>query len=759
MELTSDANAASKIMAKPVAPQRSLAYFADLNPTDNTKFIEARVYRRWTAMKVPSLIPTGFSCILLDKKGSAIQANADLKEKARFEHDLQPNCVYRIEDFGFEKIDGWGKTLDNDFTLCLGKHTRVDLLKDDEFPHHYFNFAVYKELGARLEKKSDADSNNVVMFTLWNEKDDSFEQAEYEQMRQPVVLAVSSCYLKTYGGQLSATSATCYYFNPPIEETSELLAAYNQDNAQVPQLEVQTERLVDWEQERTQNRVPLATLLQIDPNTQQRVLFTQDAMIVRIDTTYDWYYQKCDECGGKLDYGFIHGHCHPYGTQSTPQNRFAKPTGRGPPTLILQKIMDHPPALLPATAEGPSSPSPASASSEAASQITPPPTTPVTTENTPADIPSTISLTKTSIIRKQLFKISADEEKHTQTEPECPSSPPTIPVTTHMTTLKSTTTVEPTTNATLQQTERLVDWEQERTRNRVPLATLLQIDPNTQQFTQDAMIVRIDTTYDWYYQKCDECGGKLDYGFIHGHCHPYGTQSTPQNSYSFRIVITDGTENAVMTCFNPQTDGLIKNVDSLLQEVANKDPVIIPQQLLALQNTRHVFQFRFAKPTGRGPPTLILQKIMDHPPALLPATAEGPSSPPPASASSEAASQITPPPTTPVTTENTPADITSTISLTTTSIVRKQLFKISADEEKQTQTEPECPSSLPTIPVTTHMTTLKSTPTVEPTTSTDTKIHTPTIINLPATPSTKKGALKDTADGEEDPKSKKQKKE
>ncbi|PWA72652.1 nucleic acid-binding, OB-fold protein [Artemisia annua] len=540
MELTSDANAASKMMANPVAPQRSLAYFADLNPTDNTKFIEARVYRRWTTMK-----------------GSAIQANADQKEKARFEHDLQPNCVYRIEGFGFEKTDGWGKTLDNDFTLCLGKHTRVDLLKDDQFPHHYFNFAAYNELDYigyvhNVEKVKEYGSaagnkirlrnialrnlnNNVVMFTLWNEKADSFEEAKYAQMRQPVVLAVSSCYLKAYSGQiqLSATSATRYYFNPPIEETSELLAAYNQDNAQVPQLEVQTEKLVDWEQERTRNRVPLATLLQIDPNTQQRVLFTQDAMIVRVDTTYDWYYQKCDECGGKLDYGFIHGHCH-----------------------------------------------------------------------------------------------------------------------------------------------------------------------------------------------------------------PYGTQSTPQNSYSFRIMITDGTANAVMTCFSPQTDGLIKNVDSLLLEVANKDPAIIPQQLLALQNTRHVFQFRFAKPTGKGPPTLILQKIMDHPPVLLPATTAGPSSLPTASASSEAASQITPPPpTTPVTTENTPADIPSTISLTTTSIVRKQLFKTSTDEEEQTQTEPECPSSLPTIPVTTHMAALKSTPAVEPTTNTDTKTHTPTIINLPATSSTKKRGL------------------
>ncbi|PWA70183.1 nucleic acid-binding, OB-fold protein [Artemisia annua] len=262
MELTSDVGAASKAIDKPAVPQRSLSYFTDLNPADNTKFIEVRVYRKWIATKVPSLIATGFSCILLDKKGSAIQANADLKEKDRFEHDLQLNCVYRIEGFGFEKTESWGKTLDNDFTLCFGKHTRTDLLTENDFPYHYFNFAAYNELGGRLEKKNPILTdyigyvqnvekvkeygsattnkikvrniairnlnNNVVIFTLWNEKADNFEEEEYACLRQPVILAVSSCYLKTYGGQLqlSATAATSYYFNPAIEETSELLAAY-----------------------------------------------------------------------------------------------------------------------------------------------------------------------------------------------------------------------------------------------------------------------------------------------------------------------------------------------------------------------------------------------------------------------------------------------------------------------------------------------------------------------------------------------------
>lgn len=44
-------------------------------------------------------------------------------------------------------------------------------------------------------------SNKVVVFTLWNENADNFEEEEYASMQQPVIMAVSSCYLKTYGGK------------------------------------------------------------------------------------------------------------------------------------------------------------------------------------------------------------------------------------------------------------------------------------------------------------------------------------------------------------------------------------------------------------------------------------------------------------------------------------------------------------------------------------------------------------------------------
>ncbi|PWA63481.1 hypothetical protein CTI12_AA311720 [Artemisia annua] len=346
MELTSDVETASK-MAGPVIPQRSLAYFSELDPTDNSKFIEARIYRKWTAMK-----------------GTAIQANADLKEKERQEHDLQLNCVYKIQGFGFEKTDSWGKTLDNDITLCFGKHTQIDLLNDDNYPYHYFNFAAYNELGSRLEKKN------------------------------------------------------------PI--------------------------LTDWEQEKTRNRVPLATLLQIDPNTQQ------DVTILRIDNTQDWYYQKCDECGGKLKHGFIHGHCHPYGSQPKPERsphteglikdvdtlleevadknpqsippqilalvntrhvlqfRFAKPVTKGPPTFVLQKVMDHPPSILPTQSEAPSSSATITMATQSTTGVSPPPATPPPSQDTPVGIPDTPHLPVSSNVRKELFPDYADEEESQQ---------------------------------------------------------------------------------------------------------------------------------------------------------------------------------------------------------------------------------------------------------------------------------------------------------------------------------------------------------
>ncbi|PWA49983.1 hypothetical protein CTI12_AA480530 [Artemisia annua] len=325
MALTVNASTSSKTAESTVVPSRQFAYLTELDPTDNSKFIQVKVYRKWTTAKMPAFTPTAFSCMLLDKKGFAIQANADLKEKTRFDHDLQINCVYKIQD-------------------------------------------SYKY-------------------------------------------------------------------------------SYNQLNIGVPQLEVQTDKFTNWEEERNRNRVPLATLLQIDPKTQQ-------LMSPMIGTT-----KNVTSAAGSL-------HMDTYMANATSMEQ----------NLILK------------------------------------------------------------------------------------------------------------------------------------------------------------------------------------------------------------TANALMSCFTPQTDGLIKDVNTLLQEVENKDPSTIPPAILALQNTRHVFQFQFATPALKGPPTFVLRKIMDSPPATLTEPSAGPSSPPTNLPENLPNEESTPPPATPTVTQDTPIDTPSETQQLVYSAARRELFVPTTEE-------------------------------------------------------------------------------
>ena len=40
-----------------------------------------------------------------------------------------------------------------------------------------------------------------MRFTLWNENAHCFRKTEYEQAEKPVIMAVSSCLVKDYGGK------------------------------------------------------------------------------------------------------------------------------------------------------------------------------------------------------------------------------------------------------------------------------------------------------------------------------------------------------------------------------------------------------------------------------------------------------------------------------------------------------------------------------------------------------------------------------
>nr|GEU66750.1 helitron helicase-like domain-containing protein [Tanacetum cinerariifolium] len=85
--------------------------------------------------------------------------------------------------------------------------TRTYLNHDDAIPHTHD--------GEEIELLG-----NIIQLALWHEMALTFNITEYEAMEKPVVIAVTSCWVRHFNGlQLSGTSATHYYLNPKIPET------------------------------------------------------------------------------------------------------------------------------------------------------------------------------------------------------------------------------------------------------------------------------------------------------------------------------------------------------------------------------------------------------------------------------------------------------------------------------------------------------------------------------------------------------------
>nr|GEX32870.1 DNA helicase [Tanacetum cinerariifolium] len=158
--------------------------------------------------------------------GIPIQANMDSKDTEYFDQLLQLHSAYRITGFSCEQTLPWERTLDNPTSFTFGKYISVQAIPNTDFPEHYFNFVAYNELPAKVNAKNPLltdfafDSGNIIQLALWHELALTFNITEYEAMEKPVILAVTSCWVRRFNGlQLSGTSATHYYLNPNIPKT------------------------------------------------------------------------------------------------------------------------------------------------------------------------------------------------------------------------------------------------------------------------------------------------------------------------------------------------------------------------------------------------------------------------------------------------------------------------------------------------------------------------------------------------------------
>ncbi|GKB24001.1 nucleic acid-binding, OB-fold protein, partial [Tanacetum coccineum] len=97
-----------------------------------------------------------------------------------------------------------------------------------------------------------------------------------------------------------------------------------------------------------------------------------------------------------------------------------------------------------------------------------------------------------------------------------------------------------------------VDPEQEKTRNRQTLYTLLQQDPTSfkgVRFTCEAVITNLNKNRRWNYASCSQCNKALtdlDEAYT---CKDHGKQDPPTYRYNFKATIIDGTATVEFTFF------------------------------------------------------------------------------------------------------------------------------------------------------------------------------------------------------------------
>ncbi|GJS51633.1 DNA helicase [Tanacetum coccineum] len=170
--------------------------------------------------------------------------------------------------------------------------------------------------------------------------------------------------------------------------------------------------------------------------------------------------------------------------------------------------------------------------------------------------------------------------------------------------------------------QRYENQEEEKTRNRFPLATIFDLDPQNYEgvrFTSEATIYKINTQKKWYYQRCASCRLQVIPGNPFPTCKNHGPQPIPVYSYCFKAIINDGTATMSLTCFSDNTNTFIRGCDDILAELPNKDPYELPSALKDLEGTTHVFQFHFDSGSTSRRRDLVLDRVFEKTVLPLPA--------------------------------------------------------------------------------------------------------------------------------------------
>ncbi|GJR68311.1 nucleic acid-binding, OB-fold protein [Tanacetum coccineum] len=141
------------------------------------------------------------------------------------------------------------------------------------------------------------------------------------------------------------------------------------------------------------------------------------------------------------------------------------------------------------------------------------------------------------------------------------------------------------------------DVQQDKTRNRFPLKTIMDQNPQSYKgvrFTAEATITAINMNKDWYYISCNQCGKATIANGDDYSCLDHGPQPGPFFRYKFKGYITDNTATAPITFFTPAVNKVTDHpCTELVEKYKPANLTKIPPEILAAQGKHDAFQFHF----------------------------------------------------------------------------------------------------------------------------------------------------------------------
>ncbi|KAJ4765340.1 Replication protein A 70 kDa DNA-binding subunit A [Rhynchospora pubera] len=305
--------------------------------------IHARVFKIWQAIDTKNNNVWGMNFVLLDKEGDAIQGVMPINIYRRMEIDFVEGNICEIGRFTVEHIKNSAfRTVKHDFTLYFSGQTYVTLLAPElhDVPVCYFDFKLLEDIGTKItdekqpfdvigrvsnfttiqEKLANGkptkmqtiymtnESGQTVEMTLWAHFVDELDidGAYAKSNNQPIILACSSVMLKQYRGKysLKAYAATRFYMDPGIKEIKEYLESVHCDDTAIQNSDAIVSNEGSPSNARAPNidqiKISLGNLSMLPLDNFSTGQYLCVAQIVGVNNPFDWYYEGCPKCNGKL---------------------------------------------------------------------------------------------------------------------------------------------------------------------------------------------------------------------------------------------------------------------------------------------------------------------------------------------------------------------------------------------------------------------------------------------------------------------------